>query len=68
MILIHQQLRFYKDGQDYKVNCDYDLFRLIHHNFPSFYNFNLMKIFLPITKVMLLFQRLVRRGFKEGPR
>ena len=24
---------FYNDGQEYKVNSNYDLFRQIHHNF-----------------------------------
>ena len=29
LILNHQKLRFYNDGQEYKANLDYDLFRLI---------------------------------------
>ena len=27
------KLRFYKDGQEYKANLDYDLLWLIDHNF-----------------------------------
>ena len=32
MILNHQKLRFYNDGQEYKANLDYDLFRLIDYS------------------------------------
>ena len=35
IILNHQYLKFYIDGQEYDTNLNYDLFQLIDHDFSS---------------------------------